>query len=107
MFSTLKCALSQAITSYGNDLCQALQGCVDDEPLPKLIKVSDNRFCVKFLQLEMGLLFIKSRSNIRILQYIECCLDRFEICYKLSSKQKTDDSKHSWESGLQTSMNAA
>ena len=33
--------------------------------------------------------------------------DRFEICYKLSGKQKIDQSKHSWESGLQTSMNAA
>ena len=30
--------------------------------------------------------------------------DRFEICYKLSSKQKIVHSKHSWESGLQTSM---
>ena len=34
----------------------------------------------------------------------EFSLDRFEICYKLSGKQKTDQSKHSSESGLQTSI---
>ena len=37
----------------------------------------------------------------------EFSLDRFEICYKLSSKQKIGQSKHSWESGLQASMKAA
>ena len=42
-------ALSWAITSFGNKFCLKKRS--------RLIKVLDNRFYVKFMQLEIGLLF--------------------------------------------------
>ena len=49
MFSILNHALSLAITSFGNKFCLKKR--------PGLIKVLDNSFYVKFMQLEIGLLF--------------------------------------------------
>ena len=48
MFSILNRALSWAITSFGNKFCLKKRS--------GLIKASDNRFYVKFMQLEIGLL---------------------------------------------------
>ena len=47
MFSILNHALSWAITIFGNKFCLKKR--------PKLIKALNNRFYVKFLQLEIGL----------------------------------------------------
>ena len=47
MFSILNGALSWAITSFGNKFCLKKRS--------RLIKASDNRFYVKFMQLEIGL----------------------------------------------------
>ena len=46
--SILNRALSWAITSFGNKFCLKKRS--------RLIKALDNRFCVKFMQLEIGLL---------------------------------------------------
>ena len=48
MFSILNRALSWAITSFGNKFCLKKRS--------RLIKALDNRFYVKFMQLEIGLL---------------------------------------------------
>ena len=48
MFSILNRALSWVITSFGNKFCLKKRS--------RLIKASDNRFYVKFMQLEIGLL---------------------------------------------------
>ena len=48
MFSILKRALSWAITSFGNKFCLTMRS--------RLIKALNNRFYVKFMQLEIGLL---------------------------------------------------
>ena len=48
MFSILNRALSWAITSFGNKFCLKKRS--------RLIKASDNRFHVKFMQLEIGML---------------------------------------------------
>ena len=48
MFSILNRALSWAITSFGNKFCLKMRS--------RLIKAINNRFCVKFMQLEIGLL---------------------------------------------------
>ena len=50
MFSILNRALSWAITSYGNKFCLRKRS--------RLIKGLDNRFHVKFMQLEIGLLLL-------------------------------------------------
>ena len=47
MFSILNRALSWAITSFGNKFCLKKRS--------RLIKALDNRFYVKFMQLEVGL----------------------------------------------------
>ena len=47
MFSILNRALSWAITSFENKFCLKKRS--------RLIKASDNRFHVKFMQLEIGL----------------------------------------------------
>ena len=52
MFSILNCALSWAITCFGNKLCLKKRS--------RLIKALDNRFCVEFMQLEIGLLSLVS-----------------------------------------------
>ena len=53
MFSILNRALSRVITSFGNKFCLKKRS--------RLIKALDNRFYIKFMQLEIGLLrdFIK------------------------------------------------
>ena len=48
MFSILNRALSWAITSFGNKFCLKMRS--------RLIKALDNRFYVKFMQFEIGLL---------------------------------------------------
>ena len=48
MFLILNRALSWAITSFGNKFCLRKRS--------RLIKAFDNRFYVKFMQLEIGLL---------------------------------------------------
>ena len=48
MFSILNRALSWVITSFGNKFCLKKRS--------RLIKALDNRFYVKFMQLEIGLL---------------------------------------------------
>ena len=48
MFSILNRALSWTITGFGNKFCLKKRS--------RLIKASDNRFYVKFMQLEIGLL---------------------------------------------------
>ena len=50
MFSILNRALSWAITSFGNKFCLKMRS--------RLIKALNNRFCVKFMQLEIGLLVV-------------------------------------------------
>ena len=55
MFSILNRALSWAITSYGNKFCLRKRS--------RLIKGLDNRFHVKFMQLEIGL-FTQSKLVI-------------------------------------------
>ena len=52
MFSILNRALSWAITSFGNKFCLKKRS--------RLIEALDNRFYVKFMQLVIGLLAIKS-----------------------------------------------
>ena len=59
MFSILNRALSWAITSFGNKFCLKKRS--------TLIKALDNRFYVKFMQLEIGLLFLQSeRIQIKL-----------------------------------------
>ena len=52
--SILNRALSWAITSFGNKFCLKKRS--------KLIKALDNRFYVKFMQLEIGLLCFSSKE---------------------------------------------
>ena len=61
MFSILTRALSWAITSFENKFCLKKRS--------RLIKVLDNRFYLKFMQLEIGLLLKK------LLMIIETALD--------------------------------
>ena len=56
MFSILNRALSWAITSFGNKFCLKKRS--------MLIKALDNRFCVKFMQLEIGLLIVDLNKTI-------------------------------------------
>ena len=50
MFSILNRVLSWAITSFRNKVCLKKRS--------RLIKALNNRFYVKFMQLEIGLLFL-------------------------------------------------
>ena len=52
MFSILNRALSWATTSFGNKFCL--------EKRSRLIRASDNRFYVKFTELEISLLILAS-----------------------------------------------
>ena len=54
MFSIRNRALSWAITSFGNEFCVKKR--------LRLIEALDNGFYVKFMQLEIGLLAIKSEG---------------------------------------------
>ena len=56
MLSILNRALSWAITSFGNKFCLKMRS--------RLIKASDNRFYVKFMQLEMGLLKLHKGEDL-------------------------------------------
>ena len=56
MFSILNRALSWAITSFGNKFCLRKRS--------RLIKALDNRFYVKFMQLEIGLLCFISFTKV-------------------------------------------
>ena len=49
MFSILNRALSRVITSFGNKFCLKKRS--------RLIKALDNRFYIKFMQLEIGLFY--------------------------------------------------
>ena len=66
MFSILNRALSWAITSFGNKFCLKMGS--------RLIKALDNRFYVKFMQLEIGLLEFHSlrmtKDPIQILKAV-------------------------------------
>ena len=55
MFSILKRALSWAITSFGNKFCLKKRS--------RFIKALDNRFYVKFMQLEIGLFSLYIAEN--------------------------------------------
>ena len=55
MFSILNRALSWAIISFGNKFCLKMRS--------RLIKALNNRFYVKFMQLEIGLL-LQFTNNI-------------------------------------------
>ena len=59
MFSILNRALSWAITSFGNKLRLKKRS--------RLIKALDNRFYVKFMQLEIGLFLAMFQSRSQIL----------------------------------------
>ena len=59
MFSILNRALSKAITSFGNKFYLRKRS--------KLVKALDNRFYVKFMQLEIGLSSIGELQKITIL----------------------------------------
>ena len=69
MFSILNCALSWAITSFGNKFCPKKRS--------RLIKALNNRFYVKFMQLEIGLLQTGFHFWVRQL--------RFQFWVKLKS----------------------
>ena len=58
MFSILNRALSSTITSFGNRFCLKMRS--------RLIKALNNRFYVKFMQLEIGLLerFLSFRQTV-------------------------------------------
>ena len=58
MFSVLNRALSWAITSFENKFCLKMRS--------RLIKALNNRFYVKFMQLEIGLLHIKMSCHSEI-----------------------------------------
>ena len=66
MFSILNRAMSWAVTSFGNKFCLKKRS--------RLIKALDNRFYVKFMQLEIGLLICLSQSMLFVnsMRY-ECC----------------------------------
>ena len=58
MFSILNRALSWAITSFGNKFCLKMKS--------RLIKALNNRFYVKFMQLEIGPLCITDKKKMEI-----------------------------------------
>ena len=60
MFSILNRALSWAITSFGNKFRLKMRS--------RLIKALNNRFYVKFMQLEIGL-FFTSVTNIKLIKF--------------------------------------
>ena len=68
MFSILNRALSWAITSFGNKFCLKRRS--------RLIKALNNRFFVKFMQLEIGLLenvyYQKFFVNYNLSKFHEC-----------------------------------
>ena len=64
IFSILNRALSWAITSFGNKFCLKMRS--------RLIKALNNRFYVKFMQLEIGLLLDDHKpcnTTISLTQY--------------------------------------
>ena len=75
MFSILNRALSWAITSSGNKFCLKKRS--------RLIKALNNRFYVKFMQLEIGLLLIKGSQTKNLKSLI---IDNFFSCYLMVMK---------------------
>ena len=71
MFSILNRALSWAITSFENKFCLKKRS--------RLIKSSDNRFDVKFMQLEIGLFYARMSTHkadtVFTPGYTLCCWD--------------------------------
>ena len=63
MFSIVNRALSWAIISFGNEFCLKKRS--------RLIKALSNRFYVKFVQLEIGLLWLEPRSCNFLLEILE------------------------------------
>ena len=59
MFSILNRALSWVITSFGNKFCLKKRS--------RLIKALDNRFYVKFMQLEIGLLSTLVSVHVKVM----------------------------------------
>ena len=89
MLSILNRALSWAITSFGNKLCLKKRS--------RLIKALDNRFYVKFMQLEIGILFdlwnkswlmiaILCRHNEIVGEDLKCCHKAFGNFSKIDSR---------------------
>ena len=83
MFSTLNRALSWTITSFGNKFCPKQRS--------RLIKALNNRFYVKFMQLEIGLLSLFGYLNV-LLRALLCdrvsqnCIDACEFTANLRIK---------------------
>ena len=67
MFSILNPGLSWTITSFGNKLCLKKR--------IRLIKALDNRFYVKFMQLEIGLFLLYSERKVIIYRKLMIQLD--------------------------------
>ena len=61
MFSILNRALSWAITSFGNKFCLKKRS--------RLIKALDNRFYVRFMQLEIGLLHASKHTSRKVIKF--------------------------------------
>ena len=89
MFSILNRALSSAITSFGNKFCLKKRS--------RLIKALDNRFYVKFMQLEIGLFRPLNQSFTNILSLpkntptISLILHQFNLYVLLCGKEIGDD----------------
>ena len=71
MFLILNRALSWAITNFGNKFCLRKRS--------RLIKALDNRFYVKFMQLEIGLFSIKDLVNNGYFLFAEDVIKFFSI----------------------------
>ena len=78
MFSILKRALSWAITSFGNKFCLKKRS--------RLINVLDNRFYVKFMQLEKVYWFRFYLSEPRVLAEAAGCKSYFALTPILQNK---------------------
>ena len=82
MFSILNRALSWAITSFGNKFSLKKRS--------RLIKALDDRFYIKFMQLEIGLLLrvfeifsnFEKQKGVYKLGYKSCCKDVYIFHYK-------------------------
>ena len=76
MFSILNRALSWAITSFGNKFRLKKRS--------RLIKALDNRFYVKFMQLEIGLL-VEEKGIKKCVKAAICILSFIQLAPKLIS----------------------
>ena len=72
MFSILNRALSQALTSFGNTFCLKKRS--------RLIKALDNRFNIKFMQLDIGLFEKKNiQKSFQPFYYGDTAIIQFKI----------------------------